>query len=165
MFETLARLLSVLWAGTVACSLSAQTTNNIPPPNDNFANAKKVPHQLSWTDLTSNQFATIEGDVEQALNHGTVPDASASIWYFWSVLEPATLLVDTTGSTFDTVIGVYRGAALDALEPVAEANDIGDRKAAWLKFTAEPDVSYKIAIAGVPPDDRGLIQVRFEING
>src|SRR5262249_32269481 len=55
--------------------------------------------------------------------------------------------------------------SLSNLETVAEVNDIGTRKQAWVKFTAEPDVSYKIAIAGVPPSDQGLVQVRFELNG
>jgi hypothetical protein len=165
MFQPRSRIL--LWnAVSFFCSISllAQSTN-LPPANDAFTSARKVPPQPSWTGITSNVGATIEGDVEQALNHGGITAASASIWYAWSSPESATVLVDTAGSSFDTVIGVYRGSTIDTLESVAQANDMGDRKNAWVKFIAEPNVSYKIAIAGVPPEDQGAVQVRFEING
>lgn len=135
------------------------------PANDNFANAIKVPFQQSWSQATSNRNATIEGAVEQGLAHGGRGDATASIWYAWSLPQRTPVIVDTAGSTFDTVIGVYRGTALTNLELVAQADNIGSRKEAWVKFVAEPNVSYKIAVAGVPPSDQGLVQVRFEQNG
>src|SRR5206468_2182251 len=126
------------------------------PLNDNFVNAIKVPQQQSWTHTTSNRLATIEGPAEQRLNHGGVTNASASIWYAWTVPQRTSVIVDTAGSTFDTVIGVYQGTALSNLQPVAQADNVGSRKEAWVKFIAEPNVSYKIAIAGVPPSDQGL---------
>jgi subtilisin family serine protease len=135
------------------------------PSNDNFADAIKVPQQQSWTQVTSNRLATIEGPAEQRLQHGGVTNASSSIWYAWTVREQTPVIVDTAGSTFDTVIGVYQGTALTNLEEVASANNVGNRKQAWVKFIAQPGVSYKIAIAGVPPSDQGTVQVRFELNG
>jgi hypothetical protein len=165
MCQTRSRLF--IWSAFLVFSMGvvlAQSTN-LPPANDNLLNALKVPRQPSWVDTTSNTGATIEGAAEQGLNHGGVANASASVWYAWSSPELATVLVDTAGSSFDTVIGVYRGSTMDSLESIAQANDVGDRKTAWVKFTAEPNVSYKIAIAGVPPDDQGTVHVRFEING
>ncbi len=135
------------------------------PGNDKFVNAIKVPQQSSITYTTSNRLATIEGPVEQNLNHGGATNASASIWYAWSLPQRTSVIVDTAGSTFDTVIGVYQGTTLTNLEPVAQADNVGSRREAWVKFIAEPNVSYKIAIAGVPPSDQGLVQVRFEVNG
>jgi subtilisin family serine protease len=135
------------------------------PANDKFVNALKVPSQVFFTHVTSNRLATMEGPVEQNLKHGGIDNAASSIWYAWSLAQRTPVIIDTAGSTFDTVIGVYQGTTLTNLEVVAEANDVGNRKEAWVKFTAEPNVSYKIAIAGVPPNDEGTVQVRFEING
>ncbi len=135
------------------------------PANDKFANAFKIPQQPSFTQVTSNRLATIEGAAEQNLKHGGVANAASSLWYAWSLPQRTPVIIDTAGSTFDTVIGVYQGTSLTNLEEVVQANDVGNRKEAWVKFTAEPNVSYKIAIAGVPPNDEGTVQVRFEING
>ncbi|HEV8543361.1 MAG TPA: S8 family serine peptidase [Verrucomicrobiae bacterium] len=147
----------------LAVQLPYQVVNR--PSNDNFADALKIPQQQSFIHVTSNRLATIEGQAEQRLNHGGVTNASASIWYAWTVKQATPVIVDTAGSTFDTVIGVYQGTALTNLEQVAAANDVGSRKQAWVKFVAQPGVSYKIAIAGVPPDDQGTVRVRFELNG
>jgi len=135
------------------------------PANDRFANALKVPLQATWTHITSNRLATIEGDAEAALAHGGVANAAASVWYSWSFPQATDVIVDTAGSTFDTVIGVYEGITLAGLQEVVRANDIGQRRDAWVKFRARAGVSYKIAVAGVPPDQEGSLLVRFEVNG
>ncbi|HTG45058.1 MAG TPA: S8 family peptidase, partial [Verrucomicrobiae bacterium] len=147
----------------LVAQISYQAVNR--PDNDKFINALKVPQQQTFTHITSNRLATIEGPIEQALHHGGAANASASIWYAWTVAQRTSVIIDTAGSTFDTVIGVYRGTTLTNLEEVIQADDIGQRKDAWVKFIAEPNISYKIAIAGVPPNDEGSVQVRFELNG
>jgi hypothetical protein len=135
-----------------------------PAPNDFFANALKVPAQPSWVHTTSNDSASME-QFEPALAHGGEPNAQASIWYSWSVRERSELLIDTAGSTFAAAIGVYRGTSLQTLVPVAGASSLRQGRDAWVRFTAEPNVSYKIAIAGIPPEALGSARVRFEIDG
>jgi hypothetical protein len=134
------------------------------PPNDLFASALKVNAQPVWIHNTSNQSASMEAG-EPALKHGGDANAAASLWYTWSVRERAELLVDTAGSTFATAIGVYTGTSIATLLPVASASSAVQGRDAWVRFTAEPNVSYKIAIAGIPPAQLGSVTVRFEVAG
>src|SRR6186997_3716027 len=64
------------------------------PPNDLFANALKVNAQPVWVHTASNQSASMEAG-ESALRHGGEPNATASVWYTWSVRDRAELLIDT----------------------------------------------------------------------
>jgi subtilisin family serine protease len=132
------------------------------PDNDKFTNAFKVPQQTKFVQTTSNRQATMEIGEPQ---HAGVADVASSIWYSFSVSHTTSVIVDTAGSTFDTVIGVYTGNALANLTEIASANNVGTRKLAWVKFVANPGISYKIAIAGVPPEDEGTVQLRIELNG
>lgn len=134
------------------------------PPNDLFANALKVNAQPVWIHTASNQSASMESG-EPALRHGGETNASASLWYTWSVRERTELLVDTAGSSFATAIGVYSGTTISTLVRVAAASSSVQGRDAWVRFVAEPNVSYKIAIAGIPPAQLGSATVRFEVNG
>jgi hypothetical protein len=98
------------------------------PPNDLFANALKVNAQPVWVHTASNQSASMEPG-ESALRHGGETNATASIWYTWSVRERTELLVDTAGSSFATAIGVYRGTSISTLVRVAAASSSIERRA------------------------------------
>src|SRR5687767_10899321 len=91
------------------------------PPNDLFANALKVNAQPVWVHTAGNQSASMEPG-EPALRHGGATNATASIWYTWSVRERTELLVDTAGSSFSTAIGVYTGTSISTLVRVAAAS-------------------------------------------
>ena len=135
-----------------------------PAPNDFFASALKVNAQPVFIHSAITTGASMEAG-EAQLAHGGDANASASIWYSWSVRERTELLVDTAGSGFNTVIGVYTGTSIAALTEVAEASSAIQGRDAWVRFVAEPNVSYKIAVAGIPPAPGGLVRVRFEENG
>ena len=135
-----------------------------PPANDAFSAALKVNAQPTWSHSTGNQSASMEAQ-EALLAHGGEPNAAASIWYTWTVRERAELLVDTAGSGFSTVIGVYRGNVLSDLTRVAGASSSVLGRDAWVRFTAEANISYKIAIAGGPSAPLGPVRVRFEVVG
>lgn len=49
----------------------------------------------------------------------------ASVWWRWIAPSPGTLVVDTVGSDFDTLLGAYTGNRVNALATVA-GNDDGD---------------------------------------
>src|SRR5262245_38514220 len=134
------------------------------PPNDLLVNALKVNAQPVWVHTVSNQSASMETG-EAFLQHGGETNAAASVWYTWSVRERTDLLVDTAGSIFATAIGVYTGTSIATLVRVAGASSSVQRRDAWVRFVAEPNVSYKIAIAGIPPAQLGTATIRFEING
>jgi hypothetical protein len=134
------------------------------PPNDQFGSASKVNAQPVWIHTVSNQSASMEAG-EAALRHGGEANAAASVWYTWSVRERAELLVDTAGSSFATVIGVYTGVSVTNLVRVAGASSAVQGRDAWVRFVAEPNVSYKIAIAATAPTQFGSATVRFEVDG
>src|SRR5687768_9976435 len=120
------------------------------PPNDLFANALKVNAQPVLVHTASNQAASMEAG-EAVLRHGGATNTAASIWYTWSVREQTELLVDTAGSSFATAIGVYTGTSIGSLVRVAGGSSPVLGRDAWVRFVAEPNVSYKIAVAGIPP--------------
>lgn len=132
--------------------------------NDFFTSAIKVNAQPVWIHTTGNQAASME-QFESELAHGGEANAAASLWYTWTVRERTELLVDTAGSGFSTAIGIYSGTVLGSLARVAGASSAVQGRDAWVRFTAEPNVSYKIAIAGIPPAPLGALRVRFEAGG
>jgi len=87
------------------------------PPNDQFANAPRVEGRVT-TVLGSNSCATRENG-EPRHNGFT---AAASIWYRWLPNYTGDATITTFGSTFDTVLAIYRGSTLNNLTSVA-AND------------------------------------------
>ena len=113
-----------------------------PVPNDNFSNAQIV---------TGNAF-TVTGSVNGATVEPGEPfhaggSNSQSIWYRWTAPASGRVLVSTEGSTFDTVLGVYTGAAVSSLRKVAANNDAPGTPLSALKFDAVAGRTYFIAIA------------------
>ena len=87
------------------------------PPNDYFTNATKVP--ITGASYQENNFfATLEKG--EPAHDGDTNDAG-SLWWVYTALSDTNILVDTTGSSSDTVIGVYTGKSVFDLEAVASA--------------------------------------------
>ena len=121
----------------------------IPPPNDDCGKALLLTGRVGRVE-GENRGATSEpGEPE----HAGVP-CGQSVWYRWIAPNTATVAFDTDGSTFDTVLAVYRGNAPDALEPVAANDDAGDGRHSLVEFDAHEGVEYTIAVAGYA-DSRG----------
>src|SRR6185437_5297308 len=131
------------------------------PPNDNFADAIKVP-STGASYISNNKFATTEAGEPR---HAGVATSSASLWWTWSSGVTTNVLVDTGTSLFDTVIGVYAGSQIGSLTNVASANDIGTRRQAFVTFQATAGVSYRIAVASVSPNGTGTLHLRIVPGG
>ena len=134
-----------------------------PPPNDLFVNATKIPAQgTAGVPITSNnKFATTE--VGEPM-HANTPSV-ASLWWNYSSSVDANVLVDTAGSTFDTVIGVYTGNTVNKLTKIAAVDDVGSKKQGYLIFPATAATTYHIAIAGASANQVGSIRLRVEPGG
>ena len=88
------------------------------PANDLFANAQVVSGS-SGTATGSNAGATKEpGEPNHAGNSG-----GASIWYAWTASSTATVSIDTSGSSFDTLLGIYTGSSVGSLTTIASNDD------------------------------------------
>ena len=86
------------------------------PDNDLFANAITVTGPTGLA-TKNTQHATIETGEPKPAGAGR-----ASVWYRWVAPVSGTATIQTTGSDYDTVLGLYTGSAVDALTEVA-AND------------------------------------------
>src|SRR6185503_18618190 len=88
-----------------------------PPPNDNFANAIKVP--VGGTNyLSNNKIATLETNEPV---HAGISSERASLWWNYTPTVNTNVLIDTGGSNIRTVLGVYTNSTLSTLQQVASA--------------------------------------------
>jgi hypothetical protein len=110
------------------------------PPNDDFANAEAL------AGLPATAAGTCIGASEETgePNHAGQP-GSQSVWYSWTAPSDGPVTISTCTSSFDTLLGVYTGATVDALTEVASDNDACS-PGSILGFTATQGVTYMIAV-------------------
>lgn len=123
-------------------SFTVTVTPPAPGANDNFANAVRL-IGATWSLMGSNAGATVEAG-EPA--HGGLPGGH-SVWQIWTAPTTGTATIDTFGSSFDTLLAVYTGAAVNALALVAENNDSGGPQSE-VTFSTVAGTTYLIAIDG-----------------
>jgi alpha-tubulin suppressor-like RCC1 family protein len=83
-------------------------------------------------------------------NHAGNSGALNSVWCRWTAPAAGTVTIDTTGSSFDTTLGVYTGAAVNALTQVAANDNIAaGNTRSRVTFAATQGTVYRIAIDGV----------------
>jgi hypothetical protein len=130
------------------------------PPNDKFTNAFKMPSNGGiW--VTTNNYASIEvGEPKHAKNN----TMDASIWWMWSSPVTTNVLIDTAGSSFNTVLGVYTGTNVAKLTEVgSSAGDTLNKLKAYVKFDVVAGVTYRIAVAGKDntTNSQGTVRLRI----
>ena len=113
------------------------------PTNDAFASAISISGTEGSTEGTTVRATRQPGEPNHAGNANT-----PSVWYYWSCPTNGTVMFDTIGSTFDTVLAVYTGSAVGSLTLVASDNDSGGGGASKLTFSATAGTTYRIAVAG-----------------
>src|SRR2546425_3031005 len=113
------------------------------PSNDNFTNA----WTLSGLQVTTN--GTTVGATKEPgeLNHAG-SQGGHSVWFNWTAPRTTTIQVDTLGSSFDTVLAVYSGSAINALNPIASNDDAPGlgTLSSLVQFSAIQGTVYRIAI-------------------
>jgi hypothetical protein len=130
-----------------------------PPLNDNFASAQTLAG-CSGSGTGTNVFATREANEP---NHS--PDGgggSRSVWYQWQAPATGTATIDTFGTGFDTVLGVYTGNAFP-LNVVGKDDDTVERTSR-VSFAATAGTLYRIAVDGFNNNsggDAGPITINF----
>ncbi len=104
--------------------------------------------------LLSERTGTVFGDSASATTEGGEPapagePASHSVWCAWTPSTSGPVVFDTTGSAFDTVLGVYTGTSFQVLTPVAENKDLsGSIRHSRVRFDAVAGTTYRIMIDG-----------------
>jgi len=118
--------------------------------NDDYGNALKLPSGDSF--ITGTNVGATEETGEP--DHANRPGGN-SVWYSWTANASGPVFISTDGSTFDTVVGVYTGNAVNALTMVASNDDYLGDVTANLTFTATAGVTYYFAIDGVNESQSG----------
>lgn len=111
------------------------------PSNDNFASATNL---VSDSTVGSNVNAIAEpGEPAHA---GGV--ATHSVWWRWTSPVTDEITIDTFGSSFDTLLAVYTGNAVNALTLVAANDEAPGSSQSVVTFSATAGVTYSIAVDG-----------------
>ncbi|MBL8133507.1 MAG: S8 family serine peptidase [Anaerolineae bacterium] len=123
--------------GEVSLTLNV---NQAPPANDQWDGSYTVgglPYTMSQTYV---RFATMTGDPTTCASHDVV-------WYrYWSNSgQPRQIVVDTEGSTYDTVLGVYTSPGAPIPTLIGCDDDSGAGTASRVEFTASVGTIYYIA--------------------
>lgn len=115
------------------------------PPNDDFANA---------IDLTALADPFLQGTNLNATEEDMEPDHAGnpggrSVWYSWTAPGDGSIPnVSFAVDGFDTLLGVYTGAAVGALTEVASNDDVGGGPGSAVSFATVAGETYRIAIDG-----------------
>jgi subtilisin family serine protease len=114
-----------------------------PPANDLFANRQTIPNSTSAV-TGSNESASKEAsEPEHAGNAG-----GKSVWWTWTAAENGLMRMTTRGSSFDTLLAVYTGTAINGLSLVASNDDDGEGLSSAVTISATEGVTYHIAVDG-----------------
>ena len=133
------------------------------PVNDAFVNA------IALTGTSGQQTASNVGATKEIgePNHAG-DDGGASVWYSITPAATGTLTLDTRGSGFDTLLGVYSGTTVQLLLPVA-SNDDEQYPAiltSKLVVVVHAGVTYRIAVDGYNLNgagaESGPLTIRWE---
>jgi hypothetical protein len=151
-----ARVATLVLAVAAACALSAPAAA-APPANDAFAAAAALSGRVV-SSSGNNKDATKEpGEPDHADESG-----GASVWYRWTAPTDGTATVSTCDSpVLDTVLAVYTGDSVDALDEV-DANDDSCGLQSKVSFDAEQGTTYRIAVDGVG-GATGLVELRLAL--
>ena len=127
--------------GTIELSLDFQVLDL--PGNDGFAGRTSIEGD-SFRGETDNADAGREtGEPRHGGNAG-----GASLWWTWTPNAAGTVIIDTSGSTIDTVMGIYTGNRIDGLNTVASDDDSGDGFASRVELSVTANTAYQIAVDG-----------------
>ena len=74
-----------------------------------------------------------------------------TVWWTWTAPTTGTVTIDTSGSSFDTVLGVYTGSSIASLSRIAD-NDDADYFTGVItsrvRFTAFAGETFQILVDG-----------------
>ncbi|MGE5527305.1 MAG: PKD domain-containing protein [Methanosarcina sp.] len=119
-----------------------------PAENDAFADAEELSGVYDYAIGTNFHAGLEEGEPQHGGSGG------ASVWYRWTAPSDGRFQLRTCTASFDTLLAVYQGSSLGALEQVA-SNDDGscnggglDPNGSALSFSAAAGSTYYFAVDG-----------------
>ncbi len=110
--------------------------------NDNFTAAVVIPEPLPFTNAQNTAGSTTEPGEPSPC--GAI---AATVWYRFTPSSNQTLVADTFGSNYDTVLAVYTGLSLGALSLVGCNDQFGGNQS-QVQFSAATGTTYYIQAGG-----------------
>lgn len=136
-------------SSVVLCLISvlfglALTPSSRAVSNNNFVDARII-SSIPYITNSTNTDATRE--VGEPYHRGST--VGHTVWWSWTAPSSATVVMDTTGSSFDTLLAVYTGSSVSTLILVAENDQAGPgTNTSLVSFSATSGVTYSIAVDG-----------------
>ncbi len=117
------------------------------PANNNFANATTISLSSGSIQVAGTNVAATAENGEPAHAGET---ARRSVWWKWTAPADGSVTITTQGSNFDTVLGIYTGASVFSLTPVAANDDAPNSsvRTSSVAFATSNGVTYYIAVDG-----------------
>lgn len=113
------------------------------PPNDQFANA---------TELTTAFGSLFDSNVNATLVpfESWLHSGANSVWYKWTATSNDPLTIDTEGSSFDTILGVWTGTwgTLDLVQINDNISAVPPNLQSRITFTPVAGTTYSFCVAG-----------------
>ena len=133
-------------------TFAAVTASAQAPANDAFANAITLNGPIVTT-VGSNVGATKAfgggGGGEPSIPGGTLGVfGGASVWWNWTAAASGQTTINTEGSDFNTLLGVWTGAAQNRLTIVAGNDDFEGNQWSKVAFNAVAGTTYRIMVDG-----------------
>ena len=148
-------------------SAASSTPSHAAPANDNWANrvlVSSVPYR--------NTRSTVGATKELLEGSPGCFTPRATVWYELKLPAATSVVITTTGSTYDTAIAVYVAHSNKITDNVITdcVNDLGTRKLAALGFNAAPGTRYAIQVSGGSSSSQtGTLKIRittgYEVGG
>jgi len=134
-------------------------TGGPPPPpgpaNDAFASAAEMPSGGGPAAGTNSGATKQRGEPNHAANRG-----GASVWWTWTAPRGGRYRINTFGSSFDTLLGVYRGLSVSTLTRLASNDDDAGGFQSQVVLTLTRGQRLRIAVDGYN-GAQGTIRLRI----
>jgi hypothetical protein len=112
-------------------------------PGDDFA--QRIPIS-GWSVTFSGVNSNATKETREPNHAGNA--GGHSLWWTWTAPQSGDVTVSTAGSSFNTLLAVYTGAAITNLSLVASNDNDGANITSKLTFTATAGTAYAIAVDG-----------------
>ena len=148
----------ILAAGLLGglAALPAQAVT--PPPNDLFSRAENLTVGGCNASAEGDNFDA-SGQTGEPVHFSSGSRPRQSAWSKWTSPVTDTVVIDTVGSDYDTILAVYRGTRLARLSRIAADDDNGGNLTSRVTFDATAGVTYRIAV-----DSFGAAEGNYLLN-
>jgi hypothetical protein len=146
MFRTKIRAIVIPVLSLAALGLTATGATAVPAENDLFNRAENLTAGGCDASTEGDNFdATRQSGEPVHFSVGSLP--GQSVWFKWKSPVTDTVVVDTIGSDYDTILAAYRGTRLNQLSRIASDDDSGPGDlSSRVTFDARRGVTYRIAV-------------------